>query len=104
MPKAPIQYDAEVIQQFAARLYKRAASIVFAYSFLGFLLGIVGGGAAATSVAGSGGGMIFLVIGAALGLLIGFMLGQEKAFALKLEAQVALCQCQIERNTSAGAS
>ena len=45
----------------------------------------------------------FKGLGATLGVLIGaglgFYLGQQKAFILKLQAQTALCQAQIERNT-----
>jgi hypothetical protein len=31
--------------------------------------------------------------------LVGYSLAQDKAFQLKLQAQVALCQVQIELNT-----
>lgn len=41
------------------------------------------------------------LIGLLVGAGIGFALGQERAFKLKLEAQVALCQVQIEKNTTA---
>ena len=36
---------------------------------------------------------------AALGALFGIMAGNARANALRLQAQIALCQVQIERNT-----
>ena len=41
---------------------------------------------------------------AVFGLGIGVAFGLEKAFLLKLQAQTALCQLQIEANTRAGAA
>jgi hypothetical protein len=51
-------------------------------------------GAAPGSGAAAAAGVI------ALGV-IGLMIGQARAFALRLQAQVALCQVEIERNTRA---
>jgi hypothetical protein len=41
---------------------------------------------------------------AALMGTIAFMVGRWKSFALRLEAQLALCQLQIETNTRAAAT
>ena len=41
---------------------------------------------------------------AALLGIIGLGQGLERGFVLRLQAQTALCQMQIERNTRAGAS
>jgi hypothetical protein len=38
-------------------------------------------------------------VGALLVGVTAFRMGQEKAFALRLQAQTALCQLQIEANT-----
>jgi hypothetical protein len=43
-------------------------------------------------------------IGAILGGAMGYAIGTEKAFTLRLQAQVALCQVQIEANTRAQAA
>lgn len=85
-------YDPSVIQEFADKLYARANSIVASYTVLGALLGGAGGFAATQEVALS-------VAGVCFGGLLGFMAGREKAAALKLQAQTALCQIQIEENT-----
>ena len=95
-----VSFDAVVIQEFAQRLYSQAASIVFTSTLLwgviGALLGL-GGAAAAHDQEAIG---IAALIGAVIGGLAGFSRGRERAFKLKLKAQVALCQVQIEKNTS----
>ena len=93
-----IQYDPAVIEKFAARLYSKANSIIAVWAILGLVL--------------FAGGAWFAFVGqdteirqgltAALGLFgafVGFSVGSEKAFLLKLAAQTALCQVQIEKNS-----
>ncbi len=104
MATKSVSYDAAVIQEFAQRLYRQAASIIltsiFLWALAGGLLGL--GAAAAARSEGTIGTAV--LIGAVTGGLLGFALGRERAFKLKLEAQVALCQVQIEKNTSAAHS
>lgn len=90
----PVIYDAAVIQEFASRLYRRASSIIATFTVIGLIIGGVAGAAAFQSNG------IAILIAAAIGAALGFSIGQERAFKLKLEAQVALCQVQIEKNTS----
>lgn len=90
-------YDPAVIQEFASRLYRRANSIVASYTFLGLVIGAVAG---STLSAGSESRGMVTLIGLLVGAAIGFALGQERAFKLKLEAQAALCYVQIEKNTA----
>lgn len=93
-----VNYSSEVIEQFAAGLYKEADSTVLTYTAVGFLLG------------GTAGFLVsfpFLVllavvpagIGAVIGAVIGRSMGQAAAFKLRLQAQQALCQVAIEKNT-----
>lgn len=42
---------------------------------------------------------LFAALGAVVAGLIGYAIGTEKAFQLKLQAQTALCQVKIEENT-----
>jgi hypothetical protein len=42
----------------------------------------------------------WVLIGALIVGLLGFWIGWNKAFILKLQAQMALCQAKIEENTS----
>ncbi len=98
------EYDSKVLYEFADRLYRRAAWIAWGYTFLGALLGLFGGGAVAEAV-GSRDGMITAgVVVAILFATIGYSVGREKGFALRLQAQTALCQAQIEANTRARSS
>ena len=88
--------NAEVIQQFAGALYKRAKQVVIMFTIIGGLVGVFIGGAVGDAT-----------VGAPLGIIIGFVLfgwignyfGTQRVFALKLMAQQALCQVQIEKNT-----
>lgn len=89
-----MQYDATIIKQFAENLYSRAKSIIFTYTVLGLVIGIAAGTAALP--------VIGTAIGGAFFGLFGFLLGRDKAFQLKLQAQTALCQVQIEQNTGGG--
>ena len=91
MTSKTLDYDADIIREFAAKLYIRARSLAAGYSFIGgFLGGIVGG---------TSGNDAAVVLSVVVFATIGFMIGREKAFAMKLEAQIALAQVQIERNT-----
>ena len=94
-----VAYDADVIVTFAARLYKQAGSIVAAYTLLGALLGLLLGGTAAAALQRDDLMVAFAIIGALIGGAVGYVRGQERAFTLRLQAQTALCQVQIEENT-----
>jgi hypothetical protein len=85
------KYDAGVIQAFADDLYRRADTIVIVNA----LIFLVVGGAAGLAAFGKLGALL----GALIGGGIGYYLGVQRAFLLKLQAQTALCQAQIERNT-----
>ena len=84
-------YDPDVIQQFADNLYTKAKSIIQSYT----LMGVIPFGFAGFIM----GGPVFGVIGAVTGGIIGYSIGKEKALAHKLQAQTALCQVQIEKNS-----
>ena len=90
-----VNYDEGVIQEFADRLYATADGIIMSHSAIGALLGFLGG----YMIGGGSVGIIVMLIGGA----IGYWLGMQKAFHLKLQAQLALCQVQIERNSRLGA-
>lgn len=86
-----VQYEPEIIYQFAERLYSKATTIVAVYAVAGAVIGIfIGYGMKGWTSAIIGG----VILGG-----VGWYLGTEKAFALKLQAQTALCQAAIERNS-----
>ena len=91
-----VNYDAQVIVTFAQRLYKQAASIAATYALLGALVGAAIGAAVGNAL---GSWFVVMVVGIVVVAGLAFAIGQQKAFSLKLQAQVALCQVQIEANT-----
>lgn len=123
------QYDPSVIYKFATRLYGRAQSLVLSHTLIGALVGGVLGKAYSSytaamasfnSMAASPSNAVlgalglgqpspqpslppasnnWTLIGTLIIGLIGFWIGWNKAFVLKLQAQTALCQAKIEENT-----
>jgi len=95
-------YNPEIIQAFADRLYARAALSMVLSTVLGGLIGLV----AAPFILQALPVAVVLRcpewVPAVLLGVIGFFQGVEKGFLLKLQAQTALCQLQIERNTRPG--
>jgi hypothetical protein len=94
-------YDSKIIIEFAARLYARANAIAAAYGVVGAVLGAVVGAIAARFLLDTS-PAVGALVGGAVCCAIGVRVGQDKAFQLKLQAQIALCQVQIERNTRRG--
>lgn len=86
-----IKYDPSVIRGFADELYRRANTIVIVNAAIFGLVGALVGGV----VKGVGVAIIAALVAGG----IGYYLGLQKAFLLKLQAQTALCQVKIEENT-----
>jgi len=87
-----IQYDPAALQEMAETLYRRGRMVLIFWPLFGAMIGgYVGYGFG--SIAGAG-------IGAAAGTLLGYMFGSLRSMSSKLQAQTALCQKQIEANTS----
>lgn len=96
-------YDPSVIQDQAERLYRRASRLLAERTALWALLGFAGtfvGLSLLQSVGDVSPGTGSAIGGALLGWF-GYRSAAEEAFRLRLEAQTALCQVQIEKNTSA---
>ena len=89
------------MQQFASKLYSRASSIVATYTLLGLLIG-AGSGLGALKMGSLGQPIMIGAI--VICAMIGYSIGSEKAFWLRLQAQTALCQVEIELNTRAAAA
>ena len=94
------QYDPTVIVTFADKLYAQAQTVIVLSIVIG---GMFGGGMLAGFAESlkSDSVLPFGLAGVVIGGLLGLVIGRARAFALKLQAQVALCQMQIEQNTSA---
>lgn len=100
-----IHYDENIVISFARKLYNQADLTVFMYIVLGALLGAFFGFLLSDLVyvldiaISADPNLVGMAVGAVIFGLIGLMIGLGRAFQLKLQAQVALCQVQIERNT-----
>src|SRR5262245_25562432 len=97
-----VSYDSSIIQKFADRLYVEAQWIIFGCTCLGFFVG-AGAGLALYVVANSFPlvATIAAVATTAFAAMLGYRIGSARAFGLKLQAQLALCQAHIEQNTAA---
>jgi hypothetical protein len=101
------QYDGEVIEEYARRLYDRVAWVIvtttFVYAGAAFLAVLAWVKLVEYAGAGRVGQLespvTWYILAAAVGALLGALRGNSKAFNRKLEAQRALCLVQIERNT-----
>jgi len=105
-------YDEKVIRKFADRLYAKAARVVFVYTLFGAIVGLVMGWILGVSEpvammlwgTGYDPQKLAMLAGTVLFGLAGLALGLRRSFFLKLQAQLALCQMRIERNTRLAAA
>ena len=105
MDAAP-HYEPEMIEQYAARLYGRASLVRVGAAVAGVVTGAFFGAIPLTSLGEAWPiphmfGFATLLVGAVLGGLIGFVVGDARATGYRLHAQAALCQLQAERNSAA---
>ncbi len=97
-------YDIALLQKLANRLNRQSKTVVVRYTVVSALLFSV------VFYYSTAMGQISintlnlapvksLGVGLLIGVVLGFALGQKKSFQLRLAAQLALCQIQIEKNT-----
>ena len=98
-------FDPGIIEKYADHLYRRAASIVMGATVVGAIFGAIVGGVPLTSYAHwpipHSAGYATAMIGALIGGFIGHVVGESRAFGLRIQAQMALHQLRVEQNTSA---
>ncbi len=103
-----IEYDPAVLQRFADNLYSRARFIALQYAViygaLGWAawIGVMIAYAFYRHTKGTAGDldssdvrMMIVIVSA----IVGWFVGANKGFTLRLDAQRTLCQLQIEKNT-----
>lgn len=91
------QYDPRILLEYSNELYRQAAGIVWTAAVWGVLVG--GGIFAGFDLMRSGTFGPIALVPALIGGMVGYRIGQGKAFRLRLEAQRTLLQLQIEFNT-----
>jgi hypothetical protein len=91
-----LPYDSAVIVEMARRLLARAQSLVLLYTLFGLLLGLI----PLVSVSWLQEHRGLGVVGMLLLMAVGYAIGNQRGFSLKLQAQLLLCQVSIERNTA----
>ena len=95
-----VEYDPKVIYRFADHLYRRANLIIAAYSVIATIAGGVGFALlVASEFERPDQRGVWVLVGMLIGAAIGIKLGRDRASALKLQAQMALCNVKIEENT-----
>lgn len=104
-PSTLPSYDPRVIEQFADKLYRKASSFVAGSIVVGGALGALFGAVPLTSLGDSwpipsAFGFATLLVGTLCGAVVGYVIGDTRSFGYRLQAQAALCQLQIERNTA----
>jgi hypothetical protein len=94
------EYDPKIIQKMADRLYSEASLVTAKWTTGLGLLGLVLG--AIPGIAGDSAGWALggAVVAALAAGGIGYAIGIERTFQIRLRAQQFLTQLQIERNTA----
>src|SRR5207244_6455185 len=99
-------YDPRVIERLAEQLLSKAESVRVGSAAVGGILGVVFGAVPLTpleSVWPIPGrfGVATMLIGALAGVLMGWVVGEGRAFRYRVQAQMALFQLEIERKVEA---
>ncbi len=95
------RFEPEVIERFAQHMYARSGAAVVAAGVIGAMLGMVLDPFVQSSLPPFLNGHWPEWASPLLFGILGVMHGLERASLLKLQAQTALCQLAIERNTRA---
>jgi hypothetical protein len=103
---AATNYDPKVIERFAEQLLSKAGSVRIYAAATGGVVGLIVGAVPLTPLQSvwripAHFGIATLLVGAVIGALIGFVLGEGRAFRYRVQAQMALFQLDIERKVEA---
>jgi hypothetical protein len=93
-----VHYDPAILQKYANMLYTRAYLLIGFYALVGGGIGWAATYAYQESHHLPSSDLPFL--GVAIGAVLGGLLGNWRAFMLKLYAQLVLCEMKIEQHTN----
>ena len=98
-------YDPKIIERFADQLLRKADTVRVGCAVGGGIFGVFVGAVPLTplkSVWGlpAGFGVATIIVGALIGILIGWVIGEGRAFRYRVQAQSAIFQLEIERRVT----
>lgn len=98
-------YDPKIIERFAEQLLRKADTVRVGCAVGGGIFGVFVGAVPMTplkSVWGvpAGFGVATIIVGALLGVLVGYVIGEGRAFRYRVQAQSAIFQLEIERRVA----
>jgi hypothetical protein len=98
-------YDPKIIERFADQLLRKADTVRVGFAVGGGIFGTFVGAVPLTplkSVWGvpAGFGVATIIVGALLGVLVGYVIGEGRAFRYRVQAQSAIFQLEIERRVT----
>jgi hypothetical protein len=98
-------YDPKIIERFADQLLRKADTVRVGCAVGGGIFGVFVGAVPLTPLRSVWGvpasfGVATIIVGALLGILIGYVIGEGRAFRYRVQAQSALFQLEIERRVS----
>ena len=98
-------YDPKIIERFAEQLLRKADTVRVGFAVGGGIFGVCVGSVPLTPLKSiwsvpSGFGLATIIVGALLGILVGYVLGEGRAFRYRVQAQNAIFQLEIERRVT----
>ncbi|HXX49610.1 MAG TPA: hypothetical protein VEN47_15380 [Myxococcota bacterium] len=95
-------FDPQIMEQFAQQLLRKADSVRVGSAVAGGIVGVVFGAVPLTPLASvwpipAPFGFATILLGALAGILVGYVIGEGRAFRFRVQAQTALFQVDIER-------
>jgi len=95
-------FDPTIMEQFAQQLLRKADSVRVGSAVTGGVIGVIFGAVPLTPLASVWPipaifGFATILLGALAGILVGYVIGEGRAFRLRVQAQTALFQVDIER-------
>ena len=95
-------FDPTIMEQFAQQLLKKADSVRVGSAVAGGVVGVIFGAVPLTPLASVWPipaifGFATILLGALAGVLVGYVVGEGRAFRLRVQAQTALFQVDIEK-------
>jgi hypothetical protein len=98
-------YDPSIIERAAERLYEKATAALIGSVVVGACLGAGFGSVPLTSLGENwpipaSFGFATMLAGSIIGAVVGYVIGDARAFGYRLQAQATLSQLQLVRNTA----